>query len=76
MFLFRSARHQIQTTQSQKRDTVPLNCLQSLQQSKKEEFQSKTRLEKSERAYFISRFIILKVYEFEKIVPLFSPSLS
>ena len=67
VFFFRSARRQLPTTQSQKPDTVPLNCLQSLQQSKKEELQSKTtctRSEKSKRAYFFSRFIILKVYEF------------
>ena len=66
-FFFRSARRQLPTAQSQKPDTVPLNCLQSLQQSKKEELQSKTtctRSEKSKRAYFFSRFIILKVYEF------------
>lgn len=63
-FFFRSAKHQLPTTQSQKPDTVPLNCLKSLQQSKKEELQSKTRSEKSKRAYLFSRFIILKVYEF------------
>ena len=53
VFYFRSARHQLPTTQSQTRDTVSLNCLQSLQQSKKEELQSKTRSEKSKRAYFL-----------------------
>ena len=53
VFFFRSARHQLPTSQSQKRDTVPWNCLQSLQQSKKEEFQSKTRSEKSKRAYLL-----------------------